>query len=118
MAESSEKPELDEIVSCREFEKIARQATKPYAWGYISGGEADSIANNEAAFDEFLIRPHVLADVSTIDHRCCRCSCVLLSLQLRVVVTATACCCRCCCVLLLLLRVLIEYLYMLLLRMH
>lgn len=63
-------PSLEAIQACSDFEQVARTVTPAYAWDYIEGGEKDTISLNEAAFETLLIRPHVLADVSSIDLRC------------------------------------------------
>lgn len=61
--------DLERLVALREFEAIARLAMEPGAFDYVAGGAWDelSLADNEAAWHRFRIRPRVLVDVSRID---------------------------------------------------
>jgi 4-hydroxymandelate oxidase len=62
-------PDLAQLVSLREFEALAAQAVEPAAFGYIAGGAWDelSLAENDAAWLRYRLRPRVLVDVSRID---------------------------------------------------
>ena len=61
--------DLAQLVSLREFERLATQAVEPAAFGYIAGGAWDelSLAENDAAWLRYRLRPRVLVDVSRID---------------------------------------------------
>ena len=61
--------DLERIVALREFEAFARLAMDPGAFDYVAGGAWDeqSLADNEAAWRRFRLRPRVLVDVSRID---------------------------------------------------
>ena len=61
--------DLDRIVGLREFEAFARLAMEPGAFDYVAGGAWDeqTLADNEAAWRRYRIRPRVLVDVSMID---------------------------------------------------
>jgi len=61
--------DLAQLVSLREFEARAVQAVEPAAFGYIAGGAWDelSLAENDAAWLRYRLRPRVLVDVSRID---------------------------------------------------
>ena len=66
----TERPtDLAQLVSLREFEGLAVQAIEPAAFGYIAGGAWDelSLAENDAAWLRYRLRPRVLVDVSRID---------------------------------------------------
>jgi 4-hydroxymandelate oxidase len=56
-------------VSLAEFEPIARLAMEPAAFDYVAGGSWDEVtlAENEAAWRRYRLRPRVLVDVSRID---------------------------------------------------
>ena len=60
---------LERIVALREFEAFARLAMEPGAFDYVAGGAWDeqTLADNDAAWRRFRIRPRVLVDVSAID---------------------------------------------------
>lgn len=61
--------DLQRIVSLREFEAFARLGMEPGAFDYIAGGAWDelSLADNDAAWHRYCVRPRVLVDVSRID---------------------------------------------------
>lgn len=61
--------DLAGIVSLPEFREIARERVGPAAFDYIDGGAWDelSLAENEAAWFRYRLRPRVLVDVSRID---------------------------------------------------
>jgi 4-hydroxymandelate oxidase len=66
----TERPtDFAQLVSLREFEGLAVQAVEPAAFGYIAGGAWDelSLAENDAAWLRYRLRPRVLVDVSRID---------------------------------------------------
>jgi 4-hydroxymandelate oxidase len=66
----TERPtDLAQLVSLRDFEGLAAQAIEPAAFGYIAGGAWDelSLAENDAAWLRYRLRPRVLVDVSRID---------------------------------------------------
>ena len=62
-------PRLASIVRLAEFEAIARERMAPAAFDYVAGGAGDeeSLADNEASWRRYRIRPRVLVDVSAID---------------------------------------------------
>jgi 4-hydroxymandelate oxidase len=57
------------VVSLADFEPIARLAMDPAAFDYVAGGAWDEVtlAENEAAWRRYRLRPRVLVDVSRID---------------------------------------------------
>ena len=59
---------LDRIVALREFEPLARAAMDPAAYDYVAGGAWDelTLAENEAAWRRWRLRPRVLTDVSAV----------------------------------------------------
>jgi 4-hydroxymandelate oxidase len=61
--------DLAAIVSLNEFERHAAESMTPSAYGYVGGGAWDevSLAENEAAWLRYRLRPRVLVDVSRID---------------------------------------------------
>ena len=62
-------PRLASIVSLAEFEAIARERMSPAAFDYVAGGAGDeeSLADNDAAWRRYRIRPRVLVDVSSVN---------------------------------------------------
>lgn len=62
-------PDLAGIVNLHEFEPFAADAMDPSAYHYIAGGSWDevSLAEVEAAWRRFRLRPRVLVEVSRID---------------------------------------------------
>lgn len=64
------KPELSEIESICEFEKVAQAVTPAFAWQYIAGGESDTMACNRNAFDLLKIRQRVLQNVLSVNLKC------------------------------------------------
>ncbi len=61
--------DLASLVRLREFEPLAVRAVEPAALGYIAGGAWDelSLAENDAAWLRYRLRPRVLVDVSRVD---------------------------------------------------
>jgi 4-hydroxymandelate oxidase len=61
--------ELARIVKLPDFRPFAAELVEPGAWDYIEGGSWDeqSLAENEAAWRRYRLRPRVLVDVSRID---------------------------------------------------
>jgi isopentenyl diphosphate isomerase/L-lactate dehydrogenase-like FMN-dependent dehydrogenase len=61
--------DLDRLVSLADFEPLARLAMEPAAFDYVAGGAWDEItlAENEAAWRRYRLRPRVLVDVSRVD---------------------------------------------------
>jgi 4-hydroxymandelate oxidase len=61
--------DLTRVVTLREFEAVAARTVEAAAFGYIAGGAWDevSLAENEAAWLRYRLRPRVLVDVSRID---------------------------------------------------
>jgi 4-hydroxymandelate oxidase len=57
------------VVSLADFEPIARLAMEPGAFEYVAGGAWDEVtlAENEAAWRRYRLRPRVLVDVSRVD---------------------------------------------------
>jgi isopentenyl diphosphate isomerase/L-lactate dehydrogenase-like FMN-dependent dehydrogenase len=60
---------LDDVVTLRDFEPLARARMRRPAFEYYAGGAWDetTLAGNEAAFERYRLRPRVLVDVSTVD---------------------------------------------------
>lgn len=60
--------DLDRIVALADFEPLARLSMEPAAFDYVAGGAWDEItlAENEAAWRRFRLRPRVLIDVSQV----------------------------------------------------
>ena len=58
-----------DAINVFDFEAAARKALPPAHWGYLSSGVMDEVTlhRNQAAFREFGIPPHRLADVEKID---------------------------------------------------
>jgi 4-hydroxymandelate oxidase len=67
----TERPTMDlaRVVTLREFEAHAARTVEAAAFGYMAGGAWDevSLAENEAAWMRYRLRPRVLVDVSRID---------------------------------------------------
>ncbi len=65
----SDRIDLTRIVALREFEAFARLAMAPDAFDYVAGGSWDeeTLAENDAAWHRYLLRPRVLVDVSSVD---------------------------------------------------
>jgi 4-hydroxymandelate oxidase len=61
--------DVERVVSLREFEAFARQSMEPAAFDYVAGGAWDelTLAENEAAWSRYHLRPRVLVDVGRID---------------------------------------------------
>jgi 4-hydroxymandelate oxidase len=61
--------ELAGVVALREFEAPARARMDPAAFDYVAGGSWDelTLAENEAAWRRYRIRPRVLNDVGAVD---------------------------------------------------
>jgi len=59
-------------VNLFEFEEIARKRVTRMAYDYVAGGAGDEITlrRNRSAFDELLLKPRALRDVSELDTRC------------------------------------------------
>jgi len=59
---------LGGAVNLRELAPLAQRILTPNAWGYYSSGANDekTVAENEAAFERWLLRPRVLVDVSSL----------------------------------------------------
>jgi 4-hydroxymandelate oxidase len=60
--------DLDRIVSLADFEPLARLAMEPAAFDYVAGGAWDelTLAENEASWRRYQLRPRVLVDVSRV----------------------------------------------------
>lgn len=56
-------------VSVMDFAKVAKTKLDPVAWDYLEGGSEDELTlrENRKAFDNFILRPKMLTDVSKID---------------------------------------------------
>jgi 4-hydroxymandelate oxidase len=65
----SDRIDLTRIVALREFEAFARLAMAPDAFDYVAGGswDEDTLAENDAAWHRYRLRPRVLVDVSSVD---------------------------------------------------
>ena len=59
----------DTPLTVADYEGLARARMERAAWDYYAGGAGDeiSLADARAAWDRIRLRPHVLADVSSID---------------------------------------------------
>jgi (S)-2-hydroxy-acid oxidase len=55
-------PEVPEIVTIEDYERIARERLPPDTWEYYAGGGGDewTLAENRRAFDRWVIRPRML----------------------------------------------------------
>lgn len=60
---------LDEVVSVRDFEPLARARMRPASYAYYAGGAWDetTLQENESAFGRYRLRNRVLVDVSEVD---------------------------------------------------
>ena len=60
---------LERVVALADFEPLARAAMDPAAYDYVAGGAWDelTLADNEAAWRRYRLRPRVLVDVSEVD---------------------------------------------------
>jgi 4-hydroxymandelate oxidase len=56
-------------VNCADFEAIARQRLPQAVYSYIAGGAGDEISlrRNRSCFDDILLKPRILRDVSRLD---------------------------------------------------
>jgi 4-hydroxymandelate oxidase len=66
----TERPtDLARLVNLREFEALAAQSVESVSFEYVAGGAWDelSLAENDAAWLRYRLRPRVLVDVSRID---------------------------------------------------
>ena len=56
-------------VSVMDFAKVAKTKLDPVAWDYLEGGSEDELTlrENREAFNNFILRPKMLTDVSKID---------------------------------------------------
>jgi 4-hydroxymandelate oxidase len=65
----SDRIDLTRIVALQEFEAFARLAMAPDAFDYVAGGswDEDTLAENDAAWHRYRLRPRVLVDVSSVD---------------------------------------------------
>jgi 4-hydroxymandelate oxidase len=65
----SDRIDLARIVALREFEVFARLAMAPDAFDYVASGAWDeqTLAENDAAWLRYRLRPRVLVDVSSVD---------------------------------------------------
>jgi 4-hydroxymandelate oxidase len=62
-------PDLDSLISIKQFAPAAQARLDPDVWGYVDGGAADELTlhSNEAAWQQIGLLPRVLRDVSVID---------------------------------------------------
>jgi 4-hydroxymandelate oxidase len=62
-------PRALSAVTLAEFEPLARERMHPAAFDYVAGGAGDelSLADNEAAWRRYRLRPRVLVDVAAVD---------------------------------------------------
>ena len=65
----SDRVDLTRIVALREFEAFARLAMAPDAFDYVASGawDEETLAENDAAWRRYRLRPRVLVDVSSVD---------------------------------------------------
>jgi hypothetical protein len=52
-----------------DYEQMARQLLPPATWDYLSAGADDEVtlSRNRTAFEQIVLRPNLLVDVSRID---------------------------------------------------
>lgn len=57
------------LVNLRDWEAAARRSADPAAWEYLARGSAAGVTRDEnvAAWSRWVLHPHVLRDVSTVD---------------------------------------------------
>jgi len=62
-------PRLASVVSLADLEPIARDRMHPASFEYVAGGSFDelTLAENEAAWRRFVLRPRVLVDVPVVE---------------------------------------------------
>jgi 4-hydroxymandelate oxidase len=62
-------PDLTAVTRLADFEPLARERMAPPELDYVAGGADDelTLADNEAAFRHWRLRPRVLVDVSTVE---------------------------------------------------
>ena len=62
-------PDLDTLVSVRQFAPVAQELLDPVVWAYVAGGAGDelTLSHNETAWQRIGLLPRVLRDVSTVD---------------------------------------------------
>ena len=60
-----------EPLNARDYERLAEGKVEPGLWGYIAGGAGDerTLADNEAAFGRWRLRPRMLVDVGSVTTR-------------------------------------------------
>ncbi len=62
---------MSEPLNARDYERLAEAKVEPGLWGYIAGGAGDerTLADNEAAFGRWRLRPRMLVDVGSVTTR-------------------------------------------------
>jgi 4-hydroxymandelate oxidase len=62
-------PDIDELVSLRQFEPAAESLLEPTIWSYVAGGAGDeqTLRRNPQAWQDIRLAPRVLRDVSTVE---------------------------------------------------
>jgi 4-hydroxymandelate oxidase len=62
-------PDLDTLVSLRQFAPVAQEILDPVVWAYVAGGAGDelTLTHNERAWQRIGLLPRVLRDVSSLD---------------------------------------------------
>mmetsp|Transcript_53465 Transcript_53465/g.124528 ORF Transcript_53465/g.124528 Transcript_53465/m.124528 type:complete len:355 (+) Transcript_53465:29-1093(+) len=68
--ERPQPPALVDLENCADYEREAQKCLPTSSWDYISGGEEDTIQRNVEAFKDFMLRPRILRDVSTVSTEC------------------------------------------------
>lgn len=63
------KPDLNQIISIKDFDEIAEKFLDPGAWAYFRTGAADEITlrENSDAFKRIFLKPRILKNVQTVD---------------------------------------------------
>ncbi|KAI2643534.1 mitochondrial cytochrome-like protein b2 [Xylaria nigripes] len=63
------KPPLDSIINANDFWVVAQQSYTPKAWAFLSSAATDCLTmeRNGLAYNDIVLRPRVLRDVSNVD---------------------------------------------------
>ncbi|KAI8625335.1 FMN-dependent dehydrogenase-domain-containing protein [Xylariaceae sp. FL1651] len=63
------KPPLESLINAHDFRLVARESFTPKAWAFVSSAATDCLTmeRNSSAYNDIVLRPRVLRDVSTVD---------------------------------------------------
>lgn len=66
---SGAKPPLSSIINAHDFRLAAQQSYTPKAWAFMTSAATDclTMGRNSSTYDDIVLRPRVLRDVSTVD---------------------------------------------------